>query len=467
MVDRVLIDVSYLVASVLFILGIRGLTHPRTAVRGNLLGATGMLVAIVATLLNEQIFGTGLEAYGVLLAGLVLGATIGATLALKIQLTAMPEMVALLNAFGGGASALVAGAVLVGTSNPSAQTTVAVVGSGIIGSVTFWGSLVAFDKLRGLLLPDAPVVFPGQQVLNAILALAALGFGVWVVNDPATTTAYVGVVAIASLLGILLTIPIGGADMPVAIALLNSYSGLAAASTGFVLNNNILIITGSLVGASGIILTRIMCKAMNRSLVNVLVGAIATNESTTADAEDVYAGRVKRTAAEEVAMLFDGARRVVIVPGYGLAVSQAQHQVRDLATLLESRKIDVEYAIHPVAGRMPGHMNVLMAEADVDYDKLKSMDEINPSFEQTDVSLVIGANDIVNPMARTDPSSPIAGMPILNVDRSRTVVVIKRSLSPGFAGIPNPLFAADNTLMLFGDGKQAVLDLIAAVKETT
>lgn len=467
MVDGVLIDVSYLVASVLFILGIRGLTHPRTAVRGNLLGATGMLVAIVATLLNEQIFGTGLEAYGVLLAGLVLGATIGATLALKIQLTAMPEMVALLNAFGGGASALVAGAVLVGTSNPSAQTTVAVVGSGIIGSVTFWGSLVAFDKLRGLFLPDAPVVFPGQQVLNAILALAALGFGVWVVNDPATTTAYVGVVAIASLLGILLTIPIGGADMPVAIALLNSYSGLAAASTGFVLNNNVLIITGSLVGASGIILTRIMCKAMNRSLVNVLVGAIATNESTTADADDVYVGRVKRTAAEEVAMLFDGARRVVIVPGYGLAVSQAQHQVRDLATLLESRKIDVEYAIHPVAGRMPGHMNVLMAEADVDYDKLKSMDEINPSFEQTDVSLVIGANDIVNPMARTDPSSPIAGMPILNVDRSRTVVVIKRSLSPGFAGIPNPLFAADNTLMLFGDGKQAVLDLIAAVKETT
>jgi len=466
-VDGVLIDVSYLVASVLFILGIRGLTHPRTAVRGNLLGATGMLVAIVATLLNEQIFGTGLEAYGVLLAGLVLGATIGATLALKIQLTAMPEMVALLNAFGGGASALVAGAVLVGTSNPSAQTTVAVVGSGIIGSVTFWGSLVAFDKLRGLFLPDAPVVFPGQQVLNAILALAALGFGVWVVNDPATTTAYVGVVAIASLLGILLTIPIGGADMPVAIALLNSYSGLAAASTGFVLNNNVLIITGSLVGASGIILTRIMCKAMNRSLVNVLVGAIATNESTTADADDVYVGRVKRTAAEEVAMLFDGARRVVIVPGYGLAVSQAQHQVRDLATLLESRKIDVEYAIHPVAGRMPGHMNVLMAEADVDYDKLKSMDEINPSFEQTDVSLVIGANDIVNPMARTDPSSPIAGMPILNVDRSRTVVVIKRSLSPGFAGIPNPLFAADNTLMLFGDGKQAVLDLIAAVKETT
>ena len=288
-----------------------------------------------------------------------------------------------------------------------------------------------------------------------------------VVNEPATITFYIGVVVVASLLGILLTIPIGGADMPVAIALLNSYSGLAAASTGFVLNNNILIITGSLVGASGIILTTIMCKAMNRSLVNVLVGAIAEGSGTKADADDVYAGRVKSTSAEEVAMLFDGARRAVIVPGYGLAVSQAQHQVRDLANLLESQGVEVEYAIHPVAGRMPGHMNVLMAEADVAYDKLREMDDINPTFEQTDVSIVIGANDIVNPDARNDPTSPIAGMPILNVDQSRTVIVIKRSLSPGFAGIPNPLFAADNALMLFGDGKQAVLELIAAVKEAS
>ena len=460
------INLVYLAASALFILGIRGLTHPRTAVRGNLMGATGMLLAVAATLLDRQVFGAGPQGVAVILAGVALGGAIGATLALRIAMTAMPEMVALLNAFGGGASALVAGAVLVSAVEPSAQTTVATVASGLIGSVTFWGSLVAFDKLRGLLLPDAPVVFPGQQVLNGAIGLAALGLGAMVVADPGTIAFYAGLVAVASVLGILLTISIGGADMPVAIALLNSYSGLAAASTGFVLSNDILIITGSLVGASGIILTRIMCKAMNRSLVNVLVGAIAEGGGSKSDADAVYAGRVKSTSAEEVAMLFDGARRAVIVPGYGLAVSQAQHQVRDLANLLESRGVEVEYAIHPVAGRMPGHMNVLLAEADVDYDKLKEMDAVNPSFEQTDVSLVIGANDIVNPDARTDPSSPIAGMPILNVDQSRTVVVIKRSLSPGFAGIPNPLFAADNTLMFFGDGKQAVLDLIAAVKES-
>ena len=457
-------DLIYLVASVLFILGIRGLTHPRTAVRGNMLGATGMFLAVVATLLDNQVFGSGAFGFGVIIAGVVLGSAIGATLAIKIQMTAMPEMVALLNAFGGGASALVAGAVLVGTK-PTTQATVATVASGIIGSVTFMGSLVAFDKLRGLLLPDAPVTFSGQQPLNLLLGLVALGFGAWLVADPSMTTAYLGVIAVGSVLGVLLTISIGGADMPVAIALLNSYSGLAAAATGFVLSNDILIITGSLVGASGIILTRIMCKAMNRSLVNVLVGAIGATDTKTADADAVYEGRIKRTSAEEVAMLLDTAKRVVFVPGYGLAVSQAQHQLRDLATALESRGVEVEYAIHPVAGRMPGHMNVLLAEADVDYDKLREMDQINPTFSQTDVSIVIGANDIVNPDARTNPSSPIAGMPILDVDKSTSVIVIKRSLSPGFAGIPNPLFAADNTLMLFGDGKQAMLDLAVAVKE--
>ena len=464
MENTVLIDLTYLAASVLFILGIRGLTHPRTAVRGNLLGATGMLLAVVATLADNQVFGSGTFGLGVILAGIVLGAAIGATFALKIQMTAMPEMVALLNAFGGGASALVAGAVLVGTT-PTTQSLIATAASGIIGSVTFTGSLVAFDKLRGLLLPDAPVTFPGQQPLNVLLGLVALGCGVWMVIDPSTTTSYVAIIAIGSLLGVLLTISIGGADMPVAIALLNSYSGLAAASTGFVLSNNILIITGSLVGASGIILTRIMCKAMNRSLVNVLVGAIAATDSTKTDADSVYEGRVKSTSAEEVAILLDTAKRVAIVPGYGLAVSQAQHQLRDLATLLESRGVEIDYAIHPVAGRMPGHMNVLLAEADVDYDKLKEMDTINPTFGQTDVSIVIGANDIVNPDARTNPDSPISGMPILDVDKSTSVIVIKRSLSPGFAGIPNPLFAADNTLMLFGDGKKAVLDLTTAVKE--
>jgi len=465
-VDSVFINFIYLIASVFFILGIRGLTHPRTAVQGNLLGAGGMLLAVIATLLDQQIFGVGFNTYAVILGGLILGGAIGATVALKIEMTAMPEMVALLNSFGGGASALVAGAVLIGLANLSTQTTVATAFSGLIGSVTFWGSLVAFAKLRGILLPDDPVIFKGQQLLNGALGLAAVALGAMVVAEPGTIGFYVGLVCLSSVLGVLLTIPIGGADMPVAIALLNSYSGLAAASTGFVLSNNILIITGSLVGASGLILTRIMTKAMNRSLINVLVGAIAKSGGTKTDSDAVYAGRVKNTSAEEVAMLLDGARRVVIVPGYGLAVSQAQHQVRELASLLETRGVEVEYAIHPVAGRMPGHMNVLLAEADVDYDKLKEMDVINSSFEQTDVSIVIGANDIVNPDARTNPSSPIAGMPILNVDQSRTVVVIKRSLSPGFAGIPNPLFAADNALMLFGDGKQAVLDLVAAVKET-
>ena len=464
--SAVFIDLTYLLASILFIFGIKGLTHPRTAVRGNLLGATGMFLAVVATLADREVLGAGSLSLGHIAAGVVLGATIGATIALRIQLTAMPQMVALLNAFGGGASALIAGAVLSTGGEPTAQTAVATVTSGIIGSVTFFGSLVAFDKLQGLLLPDRPVHFPAQQVINALLGLAALALGVLVVGDPGELANYALLVAVGSVLGVLLTIPIGGADMPVAIALLNSYSGLAAASTGFVLDNNILIITGSLVGASGLILTRIMCKAMNRSLMNVLLGAIGPDSGGVANADDVYAGRVKSASPEEVAMLFDGARRVVVVPGYGMAVAQAQHQVRDLANLLESRGTEVEFAIHPVAGRMPGHMNVLLAEADVDYDKLREMDDINPSFEQTDVSLIIGANDIVNPVARTDPSSPIAGMPILDVDKSRTVVVVKRSLSPGFAGIPNPLFAADNTLMLFADGKKAVLDLIAAVKES-
>ena len=461
----VFIDFTYLLASVLFIFGIKGLTHPRTAVRGNLLGATGMLLAVVATLADRQVFGAGAQGLGLILAGVLLGATIGATLALKIQMTAMPQMVALLNAFGGGASALIAGAVLADAADPGTQTVVATVASGIIGSVTFWGSLVAFDKLQGLMLPDNPVHFPAQQALNVILAVVAVGLGAWIVSDPSQLTSYGLLIVVGSVLGVLLTIPIGGADMPVAIALLNSYSGLAAASTGFVLNNNILIITGSLVGASGLILTQIMCKAMNRSLMNVLLGAIGPDSGPVQDADEVYAGRVKSTSPEEVAMLLDGARRVVIVPGYGMAVAQAQHQVRDLANLLEEQGTEVEFAIHPVAGRMPGHMNVLLAEANVDYDKLREMDDINPSFEQTDVTVIIGANDIVNPVARTDPSSPIAGMPILDVDKSRTVVVIKRSLSPGFAGIPNPLFAADNTVMLFADGKKAVLDLITAIKD--
>ena len=460
-----LINLAYLAASVLFILGIKGLTHPRTAVRGNLYGATGMLLAVVATLASREVFGAGMQGFAVILAGVVIGGGIGATVALKIEMTAMPQMVALLNGFGGGASVFVAGAALIDASDPTAQMTVATVASGIIGSVTFFGSLVAFDKLQELVLPGKPIHFPGQQVVNGLIGLAALGVGAMLVNDPTATDLYWVLVGLASIGGVLLTIPIGGADMPVAIALLNSYSGLAATSTGFVLNNDALIITGSLVGASGLILTRIMCKAMNRSLTNVLTGAIGPEAVGGASADEVYAGKVKSASPEEVAMLFDSARRVVIVPGYGLAVSQAQHAVRELANLLESKEIEVEFAIHPVAGRMPGHMNVLLAEANVPYDKLREMDDINPTFAQTDVAIVIGANDVVNPVANTDPSCPIAGMPILEVDKARTAVVIKRSLSHGFAGIPNPLFAADRTLMLFSDAKKAILDLIAAIKE--
>jgi NAD(P) transhydrogenase subunit beta len=460
---RAVINLSYLAASVLFIFGLIQLAHPRTAVQGNLNGAIGMLIAIVATLVDREIVGAGPAAWGIIALGMALGGLIGALLAVKVQMTAMPQMVALLNGFGGGASVLVAGAALIDAGETTAQLTVSTVASGLIGAVTFWGSLVAFDKLQELLLPGRPIHFRGQLAVNVLVGVASLAFGAAVVADPTAIWAFVGVVAAASVLGVLLTIPIGGADMPVAIALLNSYSGLAAAATGFVLDNTVLIIAGSLVGASGIILTRIMCRAMNRSLANVLLGGGVAAESA-AGADEVYAGRVKATSPEEIAMLFDGARRVVIVPGYGMAVSQAQHAVRDLTNLLESRNVQVEFAIHPVAGRMPGHMNVLLAEADIDYDKLKEMDEINPTMEQVDVAVVIGANDVVNPVARSDPKSPIAGMPIIDVDKARTVVVVKRSLSPGFAGIPNPLFAADNTLMYFADGKKAVVDIIAAVK---
>jgi NAD(P) transhydrogenase subunit beta len=459
----VVINLTYLVASVLFIIGLKGLAHPRTAVRGNLLGAVGMFLAIVVTLIDRRVL-----TFEMIIAGVVVGAAVGAILAVKIQMTAMPQLVALFNGFGGGASVLVAGAALIEAGvitggSPSSQLTVATVVSGLIGAVTFWGSLVAFGKLQEVISGNA-IHFPAQRAVNAILAAACVAVGVMIVRDPSATMLYWVLVALSSVLGVLLVIPIGGADMPVVIALLNSYSGLAAAATGFVLSNNVLIIAGSLVGASGLILTNIMCKAMNRSLTNVLFGTLAPAEGS-ATADEVYAGKVKSTSAEEIAMLLDTAQRVVFVPGYGMAVAQAQHAVRDLANLLEANGITVEFAIHPVAGRMPGHMNVLLAEANVEYDKLKEMAEINPTMDQVDVAIVLGANDVVNPVAKTDPKSPIAGMPIIDVDKARTSIVIKRSLSPGFAGIPNPLFAADNNLMFFGDGKKAILELIAAVKE--
>ncbi len=464
MQNKTLIDLVYLVASVLFILGLKGLTHPRTAVRGNLLGSLGMLVAVVVTLLNKQIID-----YKMILVGLAIGSAIGLALALKIQMTSMPELVALFNGFGGIASVLVAGGALYqAQATPAAitpQLTIATAASGLIGAVTFTGSTIAFAKLREIKAISKLRGIPGGQVINALLAAGTVAVSAYLTMSPTSVEYYWAVVGIASLLGILLVIPIGGADMPVVIALLNSYSGIAASATGFVLQNNVLVIAGSLVGASGIILTQIMCKAMNRSLANVLFAKLEPGADGPS-ADDVYAGKVKSTSADEVAMLFDNAQRVVVVPGYGLAVAQAQHAVRDLSNILEERGVTVEFGIHPVAGRMPGHMNVLLAEADIPYEALKEMDEINPTFETVDVTMVIGANDVVNPVARTDPSSPIAGMPILDVDKSRTVIVVKRSLSPGFAGIPNPLFAADNTLMLFGDGKKALIELNTALKES-
>ncbi len=452
-------DAGYLMAAVLFILGIKGMTHPRTAVRGNLFGAVGMLVAVLVTVVKLDLLPVGLAAVA-----MAIGAAIGFVLAVRVQMTEMPQLVALFNGFGGAASLLVAGAdPRLIAADPVAPNLVllAAGATGLIGAVTLSGSLIAAGKLQELkLLNRKPPA--GLQAISALLAVASVVLLVLLFMGH--TWPFWPLVAIAAVLGITLVLPIGGADMPVVISLLNSYSGLAAAAAGFLIENNVLIIAGSLVGASGLILTNIMCKAMNRSLANVVFGKLEpAADGPTAD--EVYEGKIKATSADEVAMLLDGVQRVVIVPGYGMAVAQAQHQVRELADLLEKRGVKVEYAIHPVAGRMPGHMNVLLAEADVPYDQLKTMEEINPSFAQVDVAIVLGANDVVNPVANTDPSSPIAGMPILDVEKARTVVMIKRSLSPGFAGIPNPLFAADNCLMLFGDGKQAMVDLVAAVKE--
>ncbi|MEM7165322.1 MAG: NAD(P)(+) transhydrogenase (Re/Si-specific) subunit beta [Planctomycetota bacterium] len=458
-----LIKLAYLVASLLFIFGLKGLTHPRTAVRGNQMGALGMLIAIIAVLVAGERLSPGW-----IVGGIAVGAVIGGTFALRIQMTAMPELVALFNGFGGIASALVAGVGLLqevarlGPAVPALYTVPAFL-SGIIGAVTFTGSLIAFLKLREVMKKNYRL--PLQSAVNFGLLLLCLGLAAYIVQNPNALIAYWLLVGFAGILGVFLVVPIGGADMPVVIALLNSYSGLAASATGFVVENNVLIIAGSLVGASGLILTSIMCKAMNRSLANVLFGTMEVADGDGPSADDVYAGKVKASSAEEVAILFDTAQKVAIVPGYGMAVAQCQHVVRDLANLLEDRGVEVVFGIHPVAGRMPGHMNVLLAEADVSYDKLLEMDEINTAFDQIDVTMVIGANDVVNPEARTNPNSPIAGMPILDVDKSRTVVVVKRSLSPGFAGIPNPLFAADNALMMFGDGKKAILELNAAIKE--
>jgi NAD(P) transhydrogenase subunit beta len=447
---------------VLFILGLKRLSSPVTARSGNLVASVGMLIAIVATLAF-----TGILRWEMIILGMVVGSAIGAVFARTVKMTAMPQMVALLNGFGGGASALVAAAEFL---SPSTEVGVGAplyvnltVGlSVLVGAVTFSGSMVAFAKLQEL-VTGRPVTYPLQKTLNGAILAAILGLVVWLVLEPENGAVFGALGALAFLLGILSVIPIGGADMPVVISLLNSYSGVAAAMTGFVINNEGLIISGALVGASGLILTNIMCRAMNRSLTNVLFGAFgaAVEEAASAAGGD---RSVRSISHEDAAMMLAYARQVVVVPGYGLAVAQAQHEVRELADLLEKRGVEVKYAIHPVAGRMPGHMNVLLAEANVPYDKLRDMDQINPEFERTDVALVIGANDVVNPAARNRPDSPLYGMPILDVDKSQNVIVLKRSMRPGFAGVDNDLFYNGKTSMLFGDAKESVKKLIEEIK---
>jgi len=463
------LSLVYLVAAILFIQGLRDMTHPRTAVRGNLLSAGGMLLAVAVTLLSFEIISPA-----VLLGGLVVGSLVGAVMAVRVQMTQMPQLVGVFNGFGGGASAVVAGADLIQKGGVfSVDVGLAAIFSGIVGTVTLFGSMVAAGKLHGV-VPSSAIRYTGEHAVKILLLVASLAAGAYLVAQPgmvpfleaAWVPPYWIMVLVAAVLGITLVIPIGGADMPVVIALLNSYSGLAAAGTGFVIGNSALIIAGTLVGAAGAILTVIMCDSMNRSLTNVLFGGWGEDPSEGEDMEDIYEGQIQETSPVEVDILLDTADRVVIVPGYGMAVAQAQHAVAELAELLEEDGIEVEFGIHPVAGRMPGHMNVLLAEADVPYDMMKELEEVNPTFKQTDVVIVTGANDVVNPKANEDEGSPIAGMPVLNVSDAQSVIVNKRSLSPGFSGIPNPLFAKDNVSMLFGDGKEMMQELVNEYKES-
>jgi NAD(P) transhydrogenase subunit beta len=465
--------IIYLIASILFIFGIKQLSSVKTARQGNLISAIGMLIAIVATLFDQKIVN-----YELIIIGLIIGSIVGAIFALKVEMTAMPQMVALFNGFGGGASLLVAAADYYKEAPSEVYIAVSIFLSVLVGGVTFTGSLVAFGKLQGIVTEKA-VVYKFQHPINLLLLILTIFGGIILSMDQSNASQIMSSIGLGTLvgenllilililsliIGVLIVIPIGGADMPVVISLLNSYSGIAAAMTGFVLGNAVLIITGSLVGASGIILTNIMCKSMNRSLINVMLGGFGSTTSgkAQAGAKEIV---IKEVGSEELAMMLDGASNVIIVPGYGMAVAQAQHVVKELMDELEKRSVNVRFAIHPVAGRMPGHMNVLLAEAAVPYDKLYEMDQINDEFANCDVAIVIGANDVVNPAARNNPNSPIYGMPILNVDKAKTVVVIKRSLNPGYAGIENELFGYPNCLMYFGDAKQAISKLIQELKE--
>ena len=459
------IQLGYLVAASLFIVGLKQLGSPATARQGNVLAAIGMFIAIVGTLLEKQVV-----SYELITVGIIVGSILGTIMAKTVAMTDMPQMVGLLNGFGGAASALVA----VGefwrylsiSESPTPDATITILLGVLIGGITFTGSLVAFAKLQEL-LPGAPISFPLQQPFNALLAIALLAGSGYMVFHPEDVPVFLALVAISNILGIMFVLPIGGGDMPVVVSLLNSYSGIAASVAGFILMNNMLIIAGALVGASGIILTQIMCKAMNRSISSVLFGAFGSGGGSAAAAG--VAGATDKTVRsinlEESAMMLGYARSVVIIPGYGMAVAQAQHAVRELADGLEKMGVDVKYAIHPVAGRMPGHMNVLLAEANVPYPQLYDMDDINPQFDETDVALVIGANDVVNPAARHDKASPIYGMPILEVDKAKHTIVIKRGMSAGFSGVDNELFYKDKTMMLFGSAKDVVAKLVAEVKQ--
>ena len=466
---------AYLVAAILFIQGIRRLSKVRTAKSGNSISALAMLIAIVITM----VIVSGSAAWPYILAGMIVGSLIGVVAAQRVEMTQMPEMVALFNGFGGGASALVSlslffsmflhhttGAYhfyLPGEAISTASSAVSAILGLVIGAITFSGSLVAFLKLNETIKGNA-FAFPGRNAINAIMLIGPVLVGLvlcFTALDPQLVMILMLVITIVSLIvGVTATLPIGGADMPVVIALLNSLSGVAASMAGFAVQNPLLIVAGSLVGASGLILTQIMCKAMNRTLAGVLFKSFGGGKADRGGYTNI-----KESSAEEVAMLLEDASRVVFVPGYGLAVAQAQHTTRELANLLEARGCEVAYAIHPVAGRMPGHMNVLLAEADVPYEQLVEMDQINPEFKQTDVTIVLGANDVINPAAIDEKDSPIYGMPILNVHESRTVVVVKRSLSPGFAGIPNKLFDFDNTVMVFGDAKKVLTQMVSELKE--
>ncbi len=453
--------IAYIVSAILFILGLKRLGSPATARNGNRLSALAMLLAVLATVISNDI-----ASWEWILVGVIIGSGIGAYSARKVQMTSMPQLVAIFNGLGGATSAVVAAGELIRLIDLDElipqDVSVTIMASVIVGGATLTGSLIAYGKLQGV-VPTRPLLLPIRNVINIFLLLSMIASAAWFVIDPSIST-FLAAAIMAVALGILIVIPIGGADMPVVIALLNSYSGIAGAATGFVLGNNILIIAGSLVGASGLILTRIMTKAMNRSLMNVMLGGFGVEDGATGTVGDDERP-VTSILPEDAAMMLAYAQSVIFVPGYGLAVAQAQHQVRELADLLKLKGITVRYAIHPVAGRMPGHMNVLLAEANVPYDELKDLDEINGEFRSTDVAVVIGANDVTNPSARSDKSSPIYGMPILNVDEAQSVIMMKRSMSSGFAGVQNELFFLEKTQMLFGDAKNSVEKIVSEIKD--